>query len=143
MDNRIEEELRRLAGGRCEYCHLPEEFVRLKHVTDHIIARQHGGGDDKKNLAVCCGRCNRSKGPNIAGIDPKSGKLVRLFHPRRHKWSTHFHWDGPVLAGRTAIGRATIVVLAINDPLRVALRESLLREGFSLDWPISARRAAK
>lgn len=133
MNDRTEEELRRLAKNRCEYCHLPEDFTRLRHVIDHIIARQHGGSDEKKNLALSCGRCNRSKGPNIAGIDPKTRKLVRLFNPRRDKWPIHFRWAGPILAGRTPVGRATIAVLAINDPLRVALRGTLMREGFVFD----------
>jgi hypothetical protein len=54
--------------------------------------------------------------------------LTPLFDPRRHKWSRHFCWDGPQLRGRTAIGRVTIVVLHINDPFRVALREGLIEE---------------
>jgi hypothetical protein len=54
---------------------------------------------------------------------------VRLFHPRRHKWSYHFHWDGPILVGRTAIGRVTVQVLAMNDPDMVRIRESLIAEG--------------
>ncbi len=32
-------------------------------------------------------------------------------YPRRHKWSRHFVWRGVHLAGRTAIGRTTIMVL--------------------------------
>src|SRR5262249_49097443 len=66
------------------------------------------------------------KGPNLAGIDPTTGKLTRLFHPRRHKWSWHFRWDGPRLVGRTAIGRAIVAVLGMNLPHRVALRADLI-----------------
>jgi len=54
---------------------------------------------------------------------------TRLFHPRRHSWSYHFRWDGATLRGRTAIGRTTIRVLRINDPLRVILREELIAAG--------------
>jgi len=54
---------------------------------------------------------------------------VPLFNPRRQKWATHFRWDGPVLIGRTAIGRVTVTLLRINDPLRVELREELIEEG--------------
>ena len=39
---------------------------------------------------------------------------------------THFEYAGPVLAGRTPTGRATIRVLAINDPARVELRRVVL-----------------
>ena len=53
----------------------------------------------------------------------------RLFHPRVHKWSAHFRWDGPMLVGRTDIGRTTVEVLEINLPHRVAMREALIDEG--------------
>src|SRR5208282_2394935 len=91
--------------------------------VDHIIARQHGGSTVLENLALACLHCNRHKGPNIAGTDPKTGELVRLFHPRMDEWNGHFEWTGATLAGRTAIGRVTIHVLAINGPDFLALRE--------------------
>jgi hypothetical protein len=73
--------------------------------------------------------CNSFKGPNIAGVDPQSGAIVRLYHPRRDRWSRHFRWEGPVLVGRTRSGRATIAVLQINDPEFVAVRRALIEEG--------------
>lgn len=48
------------------------------------------------------------------------------------KWSKHFRWNGPVLVGRTAVGRTTIGVLQINHEDRVDLRQSLLDEGVLL-----------
>ena len=77
-----------------------------------------------------CVLCNSYKGPNIAGIDPDTGRLTSLFHPRRQQWKRHFRWDGPVLLGRTAIGRATIAVLMINHSDAIAAREALIEEGF-------------
>jgi len=77
------------------------------------------------NLALACIHCNRYKGPNIAGVDPATGEIVRLFHPRRDKWSVHFTWNGSRLIGRTSIGRATIQVLNINAAAMVDLREAL------------------
>jgi hypothetical protein len=74
-------------------------------------------------------RCNKSKGPNLAGLDPHTGKLTPLFHPRRHKWSYHFRLDGPSIVGRTPIGRVTVYVLNMNHPLRVELRRQLIEEG--------------
>ena len=81
------------------------------------------------NLALACFHCNTHKGPNIAGIDPESGDLVRLFHPREDQWDDHFRWQGPVLAGVSAVGRATIQVLAINAPGYAAVRQALREEG--------------
>jgi hypothetical protein len=95
---------------------------------DHVIARQHGGDTVFANLALACLHCNSHTGPNIAGIDPKTRRLARLFHPRRHKWDRHFRWDGAVLLGRTNTGRVTVAVLALNDPDLVAVRQALIDE---------------
>jgi hypothetical protein len=73
-------------------------------------------------------------GPNIAGTDPSTGEMIRLFHPRRDLWSEHFAWTAAALAGQTAIGCATIYVLAINDPDFLAVRNALIQEQvFSLE----------
>jgi 5-methylcytosine-specific restriction endonuclease McrA len=70
----------------CEYCHLPQRFSKLTFPIDHVIARQHHGPTIESNLALACGFCNRHKGPNIAGLDPQTRQLTRLFHPRRDSW---------------------------------------------------------
>jgi HNH endonuclease len=117
------------AGDRCEYCQLPAAFHPAPFQIDHIIARQHGGKTELENLALACVHCNRFKGPNVAGPDPDTREIVRLFHPRRDSWADHFVWDGPELKARTQIGRVTIAVLVINDPEVVAVRRALQDEG--------------
>lgn len=117
------------ADGACEYCQLPQPLSSLPFELDHIIAEKHGGPTDEANLAVSCFYCNRYKGPNIAGLDPDSRRIVRLYHPRRDRWTKHFRWQGARLSGRTPVGRATIAVLQINHPDAVALREALIDEG--------------
>ena len=89
-----------------------------------------------QNLALACFNCNTFKGTNIAGMDPMTHQLTPLFHPRQHNWDEHFTWDGPVLVGRTPIGRATVDVLRINLPDRVEHRRSLIEEDV---FPGSAR----
>lgn len=123
--------VRQRAAGYCEYCQLPDSSHPGPFEIEHVISIQHGGATTLSNLAFACLHCNRHKGPNVAGIERigTAKRLVSLFHPRRHKWSRHFRWDGPVLAGRTPIGRVTIHVLAINAPLRIALRGELIAEG--------------
>jgi hypothetical protein len=106
-------QVRQRAQERCEYCRLSASFYPLPFHVDHIKARQHGG------LTVI---------ENLAGADPNTGELIRLFNPRTDRWTEHFEWTGSVLAGRTAIGRVTIQVLAINDPDVVAVREALSEE---------------
>jgi hypothetical protein len=108
---------------------MPQSADPLPFQFDHIIAEQHGGQTVSENLALACLFCNKHKGPNIAGIDPQTGKMVRLFHPRRDKWNRHFRWNGPELIGRTAIGRATIRVLAVNHPDNIELRVALIDNG--------------
>ncbi|MBV9157921.1 MAG: HNH endonuclease [Acidobacteriaceae bacterium] len=119
----------RRAGDRCEYCHVPAAFYPLVFHIDHIIPRQHGGLTESDNLALACLHCNRHKGPNLAGLDPVSKRVVQLFHPRQDLWSDHFEWHGTELTGRTEIGRCTIRVLAINAADFRAVREWLSREG--------------
>jgi len=50
---------------------------------------------------------------------------MRLFHPRRQRWSRHFTWstDGIRIVGVTATGQATVAALRMNNELIVALRE--------------------
>jgi hypothetical protein len=117
------------AQSRCEYCQLPSAFHQAPFQIDHIIARQHGGTAAADNLALACTHCNRFKGPNIAGVDPDGGEIVRLFHPRRDIWTQHFIWDGAELKALTQIGRVTISLLLINDPEVVAVRRVLQEEG--------------
>jgi len=116
------------AHGRCEYCQLPQVFTTCDFEIDHIIAKKHRGRTAASNLALTCFFCNSAKGPNIAGLDPRTQKITPLFHPRRHKWSRHFKWEGPTLVGRTPQGRTTIAVLNINEPEAILLRESLILE---------------
>ncbi len=121
--------VRKRAQSTCEYCRLPQGFSAIPFEIDHIVAQKHGGPTQEENLALSCFYCNSHKGPNIAGVDPASGRIVRLYHPRKDRWSRHFEWSGAVLQGKTATGRATIVVLSMNDPDAVAVRETLIDEG--------------
>ncbi len=95
---------------------------------DHIIARKHQGASDEENLAFACLPCNARKGPNVAGVDPITGEIVPLFHPRRDEWNDHFEWRGAWLFGKTASARTTIHVLGINNTEVVLARESMMEE---------------
>ena len=125
--------LRRLvwqrAGGHCEYCRMRQEFDELTFQIEHVIPKKHHGPDAPENLALACFACNNHKGTNLSGLDPQSGEMTRLFHPRQDDWAEHFQWDGASLVGCTAIGRATVDVLAINLSYRWELRVALIEEG--------------
>jgi hypothetical protein len=113
------------AGNRCEYCLLRQEYCDLTHHIEHILSKQHGGLDDIVNLTLACHRCNLRKGPNLTGIDPSTGEIASLFHPRRDRWEEHFQFRGVRIEGRTPVGRATVQVLAMNEARRLELRSAL------------------
>lgn len=129
MNRSLREQVRLRAADCCEYCQMPQRFDDLPFEVEHVIPEKHGGLTVPENLAWACAWCNRFKGPNLAGIDPRSGEIAPVFQPRRDAWNEHFRWDGPVVEGITAIGRTTIRVLRMNELWRVAIRESLMAEG--------------
>ena len=111
------------AADRCEYCRIHqdvESFFRF-HV-EHIIARQHGGLSHRSNLALACYHCNLHKGPNLSAIDPENGQMVALYNPRKDRWDEHFERQQFRVVGKTAAGRATAALLAMNFLPRIELR---------------------
>jgi hypothetical protein len=129
----VDAALRRLVVSRsqscCEYCRVPTAFDESPACVDHIIARKHRGQTSAENLALTCYHDNSFKGDNIAGLDPDSNQLTRLFNPRTDQWAEHSEWNAAELIGLTAIGRTTLYVLNMNDPVRVLLRRLLVAAG--------------
>jgi hypothetical protein len=122
--------VRQRADDRCEYCQLPQAAVEATFHVEHIIAKQHMEDyDSPLNLAWACDRCNVNKGTNLSSVDPQTGSIVQLFHPRNDAWHRHFAFMGGKIIGLTAGGRATARLLKMNAPRRVRLREDLLKEG--------------
>ena len=101
-------------------------------VVDHIIPEAQGGQTTFGNLCFACRRYNEFKGPITRIQEPLTGELVRIFHSRQHAWTDHFAWDaaGTRLIGLTAIGRATIIALNINNDVIVDAR----RHWVSVGW---------
>ena len=110
MDAALQKLVRQRARFRCEYCLLPEALVSTPFQLAHIIAQFHDG-------------------PNVAGVDPATGEVVRLFHPRRDGHAEHYVWQEERMEGLTPVGRATVRTLRLNHPLRLVIRRSLLLEG--------------
>lgn len=123
----VRKQIRLRAGGRCEYCREPDSLSVYGAHVDHIIAKKHGGSSELENLA--CQQCNLIKGSDIASIDELTGSVTPLFNPRTHQWSDHFEVAEGVLAGKTAIGRATIRLLQLNEPHRILVRTQLIEAG--------------
>ena len=127
---RVPDVLRRFvierAGGRCEYCLLHQDDGPFSHHVDHIIPLKHGGQTVSDNLALACLECNRHKGSDLTAIDPVDGVIVPLFNPRSQTWEEHFVLQGARIIGLTSIGRATAVLLRLNDRVRVLQRQFLI-----------------
>ncbi len=125
--------LRRLVRERaracCEYCVLPEAVALVPHEVDHIIAEKHGGPTEAENLALACSVCNKHKGSDLASIDPASGEIAPLYHPRRDRWFEHLSMDNGEIQGVTPVGRATVRLLQMNQQARVSERRVLLAAG--------------
>lgn len=117
------------AGYRCEYCRLHQDQAIKRHEPDHITPRKHGGGDSDENLAWACFHCNRSKGSEVGALDSETGQLVPIFNPRRQTWMDHFVLDGVDIRPLTAVGRVTVLVLQLNRPGRLEVREVLRQAG--------------
>lgn len=117
------------AANRCEYCLIHQDLAASTHQVDHIIAAKHGGQMTLENLALSCTVCNRRKGSDIGAIDPDTGLLVSLFHPRTQRWSDHSQLDGTHIVGLTAEGRATVGFLQLNVIGRLMERAPLIQAG--------------
>jgi hypothetical protein len=66
----------------------------------------------------------------LSAVDPDSGVVVPMFHPRRDVWGDHFALDDDGrIRGRTATGRATTWLLQVNSTERVEMRRLLRAAG--------------
>lgn len=97
MRRALEREVWNRAGGCCEYCRMPQEYDETPFELEHIIAELHGGPTIPSNLCLAYFACNRRKGPNLGGIDPRTGQRVWLFNPRRHGWRIGHGGEGGTL----------------------------------------------
>jgi hypothetical protein len=127
--------LRRTVSDRaqscCEYCLIPEMLTLASHQVDRVIAEKHGGKTIEGNLALSCSLCNQAKGSDIASIDPQTGDIVRLYHPRQDYWTDHFDLkaESGVIFPLTAIGRVTEQLLRINRTSSLPVRQILAQTG--------------
>jgi hypothetical protein len=100
--------------------------------VEHIVPRTKGGTDDEENLWLACRSCNLHKADQTHSRDPFTGRLVRLFNPRRQRWSRHFNWsaDGVMIVGRTVCGRATVAALNLNNLVAITVRQNWVAAGW-------------
>ena len=116
----------------CAYCYTTEANTGQPMTVDHITAQVQGGETTLENFCFACRRCNEFKGSATGAQDPLTGETMALFHPRQQTWADHFQWDeaGTLLIGLTAIGRATIVALNMNNSVIVDARRRWIGVGW-------------
>ncbi len=119
------------AKNRCGYCLVSQDLIPIRLTIEHIIPRSAGGSSEEKNLWLSCSTCNSHKGSQVQATDPRSGKRVALFNPRRQSWSQHFRWseDGLRIIGKTVTGRATAEALQLNHELALNARSFWMHVG--------------
>jgi hypothetical protein len=122
----LRQQINEQAQRRCEYCRLHEDFAYHRHEIDHIYAEKHGGATQADNLCVTCADCNRHKGSNLCSLDPDTGMITALFHPRQDVWHEHFRMKANgIIEPLSAQGR----VLRFNRLDLVVDRERLIKLG--------------
>ena len=130
----LRERVARTAGYRCGYCRTPQSIAGFRLSIEHIIPQAKGGETVEENLWLACHACNEFKSSRVEARDPATGKHIRLWNPRRQKWSDHFSWsvDGTEIIGLTPCGHATVATLQLNRPELVAARFLWVQVGW---WP--------
>lgn len=130
ISTRLRRQVAERAGHRRSYCRSPE-IVGVPMVVAHVIPQSAGGATSLANLALACYRCNEFKGARVNVPDPQTGESVSLFNPCAQEWHRHFAWsDGGLrIIGQTAIGRATVEALRLNNDWLVSARRIWIRAG--------------
>lgn len=128
--------LRRLVAEqsrrRCGYCLTLELLTGTPMEIDHIIPAALGGLTEENNLWLACSLCNQYKGIHLVGLDPLTDEYAPLFNPRQQIWEDHFTWssDFEWIIGKTAVGRATVLLLRLNRPMLVSARRIWTASGW-------------
>jgi hypothetical protein len=92
--------------------------------VEHVIPLSRGGKTDADNLAMACPSCNLHKADRVDAVDPPTGMIVLLYHPRRDRWIEHFQISGYEVQGQNPVGRATVNALQLNRPRRLLIRRA-------------------
>jgi hypothetical protein len=118
--------------SRCCYCLTSEANSGIPMTYDHVQPVSLGGDTTFENLCLACRSCNEFKSNLTESIDPLSGETISLFNPRKQKWSEHFVWsvDATKVEGITAVGRATITRLRMNNPVIIVARKRWVMSGW-------------
>jgi hypothetical protein len=112
------------AHRACGYCRAPQDALPYRLEVEHLVPVSRGGSHQRDNLWLSCHKCNKLRSNRTSAVDPLTQVESRLFDPRRDEWRQHFahHDEARYIVGRTAVGRATVAALRLNDEYHVKAR---------------------
>ncbi|MBI3979973.1 MAG: HNH endonuclease [Chloroflexi bacterium] len=120
------------AQHRCEYCLTSQRVSGAQMQVDHVVPVSQGGTSDEANLSLACAWCNSFKSATTRAADRETGEGAQIFNPRTQVWTDHFRWsdDGTLIVGLTAVGRATVLALRLNNEFIVLARRLWVLAGW-------------
>ena len=132
VSRKLRERVIAAARNRCGYCLSSGEITGLVLHVEHIVPHSKGGATEEENLWMACADCNAYRSDQTVAEDPLTREQVRLFDPRRDRWSDHFMWvrGGLLMLRITPIGRATVAALRTNRRKLVAARRRWITVGW-------------
>lgn len=124
ISNGLKSQIQQTDRQRCCYCLTTGTNSGIPMTFDHIQPRSKGGATSFESVCLACRTCNEYKSDSTEAEDPLTGEVVSLFNPRTQQWPEHFTWslDATRADGVTAIDRATVAALRMNNPVVVAAR---------------------
>jgi hypothetical protein len=131
VSGELRRQVRQDAGSRCGYCLSAEQLTGSPLTFDHIVPTAAGGLTSRDNLWLACHRCNEFKADRKDALDRDSNERVPIYNPRTQNWREHFAWspDGTSIRGLTAIGRATVIALQMNNDYVIQARRFWVEAG--------------
>lgn len=137
ISQNLRNRIRVQAQDRCGYCLSQQKYVLGPLEIEHIQPIALGGTNDEDNLWLACRLCNNYKGIKVDAIDPMTHETVLLFNPRSQSWTEHFQWsaDQTQIMGKTAVGRATVLALQLNNIMAVSIRRAWVQAGWHPPHP--------
>jgi hypothetical protein len=120
------------ADDRCEYCQTDQKVSGAQMHVEHIVPLSRGGCSAESNLCLACAWCNSFKGSKVEAVDPETNQVSPLFNPRLQLWHEHFQWSqsGLHIIGLTAVGRATVLALKMNNEYIIPARRHWVEAGW-------------
>ena len=127
----LQRQIRSRFANCCVYCRTAESLTVTTFEFEHIVPLSKGGETTFENLCLACPSCNRYKATRQTATDPITQEEVELFHPQKQSWTNHFEWNEEAIeiVGLTPIGRATVVVLKMNRPQLLRVRQMWVKMG--------------